>query len=82
MSDVEARAEHAKRLLADDTLREAFDNVRVAAIEVWSRTAAADVQQREIAWMTVKVLDRIRAELESIVNNGKIAAARVQNPLR
>lgn len=82
MSDVDARAEQAKRLLADDVLQSAFDDVREAAIDVWRRTAAADVQQREIAWMTVKVLDRIRGELENVVTNGKIAAARVQNPLR
>lgn len=78
----EARAEHAARLLADEVLQEAFANVREAAIEVWTRTKADDVQARETAWLTVKVLGRIEAELDTIVTNGKIAAARVQNPVR
>lgn len=82
MSDAQARAEAAARLIGDEVLQEAFDNVRSAAIDVWTRTKADAVQEREIAWLTVKVLDRIRGELEAIVTNGKIAAARVQNPVR
>lgn len=80
--DAEAKAEHAKRLLEDPVLCEAFDDVRAAAIEVWTQTKADDQSAREVAWLTVKVLDRIRAELGSMVDSGKIAARRVQAPLR
>lgn len=82
MSDAETRAAQAKRLLDDPILQEAFANVRNGAIEVWTRTKADAQQEREIAWLTVKVIDRITSEFEAIVTNGKIAAARVQNPLR
>ena len=82
MSDVEARAAAAQRLLDDPMLQEAFANVRDAAITVWTGTKADAVQDREIAWLTVKVVDRVKAELESVVVNGKIAAKRVQAPLR
>ncbi len=80
--DAEARANHAKRLVEDEVLNEAFDTIRSTAIEVWAKTKADAHQEREIAWMTVKVIDRVRAELQSVIDSGKIAAARVQNPLR
>jgi hypothetical protein len=81
MSDAEARAAHAQRLINDPMLKGAFKDVREAAIDIWAKTKAGATQEREVAWLTVKVLDRIEAELENIVTNGKIAAARVQNPV-
>lgn len=80
--DAEARAEHAKRLMDDPVLSDAFDAIRSTAVDLWARTKADAVQEREMAWLTVKVIDRVRGELQSVMDNGKIAAARVQNPLR
>lgn len=80
--DTEARAAAAKQLLDNPLLVEAFANVRNAAIEAWTETSVMDAQKREISWLTVKVVDRIVGELENIVVNGKIAARRVQAPVR
>lgn len=82
MTDPEARAAAAKQLLDHPLLIEAFANVRAAAIDAWTETGALDAPKREIAWLTVKVVDRVRGELEAIVTNGKIAARRVQAPVR
>jgi hypothetical protein len=82
MSDATTRAAHAQRLMDDPLLIEALANIRHQAINAWQATATADQQQREIAWLTVKVVNRIEAELQSIIDEGKIAAARVQAPLR
>lgn len=82
MSDAIARAAHAQRLVEDPMLKAAFADVRAAAIEIWAQSKAGATQEREVAWLTVKVLDRIQAELENVITNGKIAAARVQNPVR
>jgi hypothetical protein len=90
MSNAEARASQAQRLMDDPLLIEALGNIRAAAIQAWEATPVQDAngsvegpnRQREIAWLTVKVVRRIEAELQSIIDNGKIAAARVQNPLR
>ncbi len=81
MSDAEARAAHAQQLINDPMLKAAFADVRTAAIDIWAQSKAGATQEREVAWLTVKVLDRIEAELESIITNGKIAARRVQNPV-
>lgn len=82
MTDHEARAAAARQLLEHPLLVEAFANVREAAIEAWTETSVADAQKREMAWLTVKVVDRVKAELENVVATGKIAARRVQAPVR
>lgn len=82
MSDVEARASHAKRLLDDPVLQDALKKVRDEALKAWEITAARDTEGREWAWLTVKNVDRINAALQGMVDDGKIAAARVQAPRR
>ena len=82
MSDVEARAAAARRLLEDPLLTEALGNIRGAAIKAWESTSIGSQQEREVAWLTVKVVNRIEAELENIITDGMIAAKRVQNPIR
>lgn len=82
MSDAAARAAHAKRLIEDPMLVEAFANVRKAAMDFWQSTSANQEREREQAWLTVKAVNRIEAELESIIENGKIAASRLQAPVR
>lgn len=82
MSDIQARAAAAKRLADDPMLIEALANIKRGAIDAWTATSTDNSQAREFAWLTVKVVNRIEAELESIIADGKIAAARVQAPLR
>jgi hypothetical protein len=82
MSDAAARAAHAKRLMEDPVLIEALSNIRQTAIQAWSATNTQQVDQREFAWLTVKVVNRIEAELQNIIDNGAIAASRVQAPVR
>jgi hypothetical protein len=45
-------------------------------------TPVAAEKEREFAWLTVKVVNRIETELQSIIDNGAIAARRVQAPVR
>lgn len=78
----EARAAAAARLVEDPIFKEAMANIRQAAIQSWTSTSTAQQDQREFAWLTVKVVDRIEAELQSVIDNGLIAAARIQAPVR
>jgi hypothetical protein len=82
LSDVEIRATHAQQLLDDPLLAEVFSGIRQAAVDAWVGTASGNTEARELAWVTVKVIDRIKAEFESMVENGLIAASRIQAPLR
>lgn len=82
MSDAESRAAHARMLLDDPMLAEAFETVRQGAVNAWIATGTQDQQAREVAWLTVKVVDRVRGVLQSAVDDGVIAATRAQAPLR
>lgn len=82
MSDKAARAANAKRLIDDPILIEALANIRLAAIRAWEQTSIDKEREREVAWLTVKLVNRIEAELQSIIDDGIIAAARVQAPIR
>lgn len=76
MNDATARAEHAKRLLADSLLTEVFDEVEAAAINVWRTTGVAQGDVREVAWQSLKAAERVRMTLQGIVDNGLIEASR------
>jgi hypothetical protein len=76
MSAAETRATRAKQLLEDPLLSEVFDMVEDAAIEVWRKTGSAQNAEREIAWQSLKAVERVRATLAGIVDNGLIEARR------
>jgi hypothetical protein len=82
MSDKAARAAAVKRLIDDPLLVEALANIRHSAIKAWESTSIDKEKEREFAWLTVKVVNRIEAELQSIIDDGAIAAARLQAPVR
>lgn len=79
---VDIRAAHAKQLIEDELLQEIFTDIRDAAIKSWISTNTDGADKREIAWLTVKILDRIQTELQTMVDSGHIAASRIQAPLR
>lgn len=78
--DPSARADHAKRLLEDPLLVEALDQIEKTAIEAWKSTAIAQVDDRERVWHSLKAAERIRTYLQSIVDNGQLAARRAMSP--
>lgn len=82
MTDATARAAAAQRIADDPLLVEALANIKRAALQSFEATGIDDDRRRMVAWVTVKVVSRIEAELQSIIDEGKIAAARIQAPLR
>lgn len=73
--DTDQRAIRAKQLQDDPILREVLDGLRSEAITVWARSKTDALQQREFAWMMVRVLDRINDGLQAIVDDAHISAA-------
>jgi hypothetical protein len=80
MSDAQARAEHAKRLLEDTLLTEVLDEIEKAAINAWASTAMGDHENREMAYHALKASRRVRDALKGVVDNGLIEARRVARP--
>ena len=74
MSDViqfdSRREEHAKRLMQDELLAEAFDVLRKDLLDRWSASGSIEVEARESIWLAMRLLDRIHGHINSIVETG------------
>ena len=71
--DIQQREEHAKRLLNDELLQEAFDTLREELMNRWSHSGSTDLQARESIWLAIRLLEKIDGHLKSIVETGHMA---------
>jgi phosphomevalonate kinase len=67
------REEHAKRLLDDELLREAFDTLREDLMSRWIHSGSTDSEARESIWLAIRLLERIDGHIKSIVETGHMA---------
>ena len=74
--DPEVRANEAQRLLDNPLLTEIMDALESEAVKQWKTTSVDQVAIREDLFQLVKANQRIRAALQSAVDNGAIVAAR------
>lgn len=73
-SDLE-RGERARRLLTDPLLSQAFTDVRGAIIDRWENTPLRDKDGAHELKLMLRLLRDVQANLEQAVQNGKLAAA-------
>lgn len=72
------RAARAASLLENDMLKEAFAKLESDYMDYWrNQVALNDVAGRERLWQAVHTLGKVRAHLQSIVNDGKVAKAQI-----
>jgi hypothetical protein len=69
----EIREEHAKRLLTDPLFVEAFEVLEKNLLNSWSVSGVNEIEAREQIWLSLRLLDRIRLHLTSIVETGDMA---------
>ena len=69
----ELREEHAKRLLTDPLFVEAFEVLEKNLQNSWSSSGVSETEAREQIWLSLRLLDRIRLHLTSIVETGDMA---------
>jgi ribosomal protein S18 acetylase RimI-like enzyme len=67
------REEHAKRLLDDELLQEAFDTLREDLMNRWIHSGSTDLEARESIWLAIRLLERIDGHIKSIVETGDMA---------
>ena len=72
------RAQHAQRLLDDELLNEAFEAIRLTYLQEWENSPVRDVEGREKLWTMLKLLDRVKGHLQSVIDDGKVAAHKVK----
>jgi hypothetical protein len=70
------KANHAKRLLEDDILKEAFDAVERDIFEEWRKSSHTDSSGRSDMFHTLKGLERLKARLQAILDDGLVAQSR------
>ena len=66
------REEHAKRLINDELLGEAFDVLRKDLLDRWSASGSTEVEARESIWLAMRLLDKIHGHITSIVETGQM----------
>jgi hypothetical protein len=76
MVDPITKANHAKRLLEDEVLLEAFAQVEKDIFDEWRMSATADYSARADMFLTLKGLERLKARLQAILDDGLVAQSR------
>jgi hypothetical protein len=81
-TDAEAvtRAQRVTAILNDDVFKDAVTQCEEVFTAEWKN--ALDVTKREAAWAKLAALDEMLRVLRTIMDNGKIAAARVRGIAR
>lgn len=64
----------AQRLLEDEVLTKAFEDVRLAIIERWESAPLRDSEGHHELKLMLRLLSDVRGNLELAVHNGKLAA--------
>ena len=67
------REEQAKRLLNDELIKEAFSTLEKNLLDSWNSSGVSEVEAREQIWLSLRLLERIRLHLTSIVETGDMA---------
>ncbi len=68
----EERERRAQSLINDPLLNEAFDVLKEDLMNRWNHSGSTDLQARESIWLAMRLLDRIRGHLMSIVETGQM----------
>jgi len=67
------RGNHAKRLLEDELLIECFERIEKDIFEEWKDTSVHNYDERTDLFLTLKCLERLKARLRAILDDGTIA---------
>ncbi len=66
------RARQANGLLKNELFIEAFDVLKQDLLNRWSNSGSTEVEARESIWLAMRLLDKIHAHIQSIVETGNM----------
>ena len=78
LSKATAKAARAEILLRNELLVEAFDALEASYTQAWRGTTIDDVSAREKLFLAINIVGKVRDHLNSVVNNGRLAAAELK----
>lgn len=73
-----SRGEKAASLLRNDILTEAFQSLEDEFIQAWKHSDVNDSQNRERLYMLCQNLSAVKAYIEKVVTDGKLATAQLE----
>jgi hypothetical protein len=76
-AQVLARAQEARRLMEDKTLVMAFAGVRHALLEKFEQCPIRDIEGQHEIKLMLKLLGDVRANLQSMLDSGKVVESRI-----
>ena len=79
LRDKQARAEKAASLLRHELFVEAFDYLDTQFIEAWKSSDVKDAEARERIYNLSQALSVLRGYFQSVVEDGKLAEAQLQD---
>lgn len=71
------RGEQAAKLLEHPLLVEALSLIEQDITDKWTNSPARDTDGRESLWTQLKLLQRLRLELQQVAETGKVAKATI-----
>ena len=69
------RGRDAEQLLAHPLLQEAFELIEQEYTHEWQNSPARDQDGRERLWLMLRLLKRLKGQLEQVVSTGEMAKA-------
>jgi len=69
----EEREIRAKNLLQNELFNEAFEELRNELLSQWEQSGSQNIDQRESIWLAIRLLEKIKGHITSIVETGHMA---------
>ena len=69
----EEREARAKNLLQNELFNEAFEVLRKELLGQWEQSGSQHTDQRESIWLAIRLLEKIKGHITSIVETGHMA---------
>lgn len=82
LEDEILRARQAQEVIEHPLYQEAFNKLQAELMQEWQSSAARDTEGREKLWLMLKLLERTKGHLETLMQTGKLAAVQKQNLLQ
>lgn len=76
------RAEKAQRILDDELFKESFESVRQALLQKFETAPVNDADGMVKVRLCLKLLNDVRANLETVVRDGKVEEFNIQEKKR
>jgi ribosome-associated protein YbcJ (S4-like RNA binding protein) len=71
-AEIIAKGERAEKLLKNELLIEAFEQIKAALMEKWATSPVRDQEGREYLFLQIKATNDARGYLEQVMRDGKV----------